>query len=185
MLRFELAHASSFVAAWLIGIIFVGLSESATALGQTTSESTAAAPPTSWVDADTGHRVHRLTPEPGSSGFYFNINAYTPDGKTMVYNAPDESLFCGDGGDPGQVAKAPDGQWIELFHPEMLNEKDPGDKNLIQPGVFHAEHLVNMSKQNYKQEPNVRFSPDHKMVIFTSNMFGDSYVFGVETDKAH
>ena len=45
--------------------------------------------PTSWVDKDTGHRVFRLTNEPGSSGFYFNVNAYTPDGKEMVYNAPD------------------------------------------------------------------------------------------------
>src|SRR5260370_17736374 len=46
-------------------------------------------PPTSWVDKDTGHRVIRLTSEPNSSGFYFNVNAYSPDGKTMVYNAPD------------------------------------------------------------------------------------------------
>ena len=45
--------------------------------------------PKSWVDKDTGHRVFRLTNEPGSSGFYFNVNAYTPDGKEMVYNAPD------------------------------------------------------------------------------------------------
>ena len=45
--------------------------------------------PTSWVDKDTGHRIHRLTDEPGSSGFYFNVNAFTPDGKAMVYNSPD------------------------------------------------------------------------------------------------
>ncbi len=46
-------------------------------------------PPVSWVDKDTGHRVHRLTPEANSTEFYFNINAYTPDGKEMVYSAPD------------------------------------------------------------------------------------------------
>ncbi len=45
--------------------------------------------PRTWVDKDTGHRVVRLTDEPSSSGFYFNVNAYTPDEKTMVYNAPD------------------------------------------------------------------------------------------------
>ena len=49
----------------------------------------AAEPPTSWVDKDTGHRVIRLTPEAGSSGFYFNVNAYSPDGKLMAYAAPD------------------------------------------------------------------------------------------------
>src|ERR1700722_7453171 len=46
-------------------------------------------PPTSWVDKDTGHRVIRLTPEAGSSGLYFNVNAYSPDGKLMIYVAPD------------------------------------------------------------------------------------------------
>jgi oligogalacturonide lyase len=33
-------------------------------------------------------------------------------------------------------------------------------------------------------EPNVRFSPDDSLVIFSSNMFGPSYVFGVEVKKA-
>ena len=46
-------------------------------------------PPRSWVDKDTGHRVWRLSDEPNSGGFYFNINAYTPDGKQMIYTAPD------------------------------------------------------------------------------------------------
>src|SRR3982751_4665845 len=46
-------------------------------------------PPTSWVDKDTGHRIFRLTNEPGSFSFYFNVNAYWPDGKLMAYNAPD------------------------------------------------------------------------------------------------
>jgi oligogalacturonide lyase len=43
-------------------------------------------------------------------------------------------------------------------------------------------HLVNLSKQKYGVEPNARFSPDHKLVIFTSNMFGPSYLFAVGTD---
>src|SRR5215469_3059757 len=42
-------------------------------------------PPKSWVDPDTGHRVFRLTDEPGSDSNYFNINAFTPDGKEMMY----------------------------------------------------------------------------------------------------
>jgi oligogalacturonide lyase len=58
------------------------------------------------------------------------------------------------------------------------------DENFWQPGVFRSEHLVNMAHHDYHLEPNVRFSPDKKLVIFTSNMFGPSYVFGVEVDKA-
>jgi oligogalacturonide lyase len=96
----------------------------------------------------------------------------------------EETLFAGDGGDPGQVAKAPDGEWIELFHPQMLKAAGINQPGMWQPGVFHAERLVNMSHHNYRLEPNVRFSPDKKLVIFTSNIFGRSYVFAVEVDKA-
>jgi oligogalacturonide lyase len=97
----------------------------------------------------------------------------------------DGTLFCGDGGDPGQVAKAPAGEWIYLFRPElvksagMLNEKD-----FVQPGVFRAEKLVNMSKHTYRLEPNVSFTPDQKWVVFRSNMFGPTYVFAVEVAPA-
>jgi len=98
----------------------------------------------------------------------------------------DLDLFTGDGGDPGQVAKAKDGEWIELFHPVKFPvAKDAlNGPNFWQPGVFHSEHLVNMSHHYYREEPNVRFSPDKSLVIFTSNMFGPSYVFGAEVTKA-
>jgi len=100
----------------------------------------------------------------------------------------DLDMFTGDGGDPGQVASAPDGEWIELFHPHMVvADEGPGDLNdptFWQPGVFESEHLVNMAHHNYHLEPNVRFSPDKKLVFFTSNMFGPSYVFAVEVAKA-
>ncbi len=49
-------------------------------------------PPKSWIDPDTGHRVTRLTDEPGSTSFYFNVNAYTPDGREMAYNTPDGGI---------------------------------------------------------------------------------------------
>lgn len=97
----------------------------------------------------------------------------------------DLDIFTGDGGDPGQVAKAPDGEWIELFHPHTVNADGAlNDPDFFQPGYFTAEHLVNMSQHNYKLEPNVRFSPDKSLVIFTSNMFGQSYVLAVEVAKA-
>jgi oligogalacturonide lyase len=98
----------------------------------------------------------------------------------------DLDLFTGDGGDPGQVARAKNGEWIELFHPQDLSTGQGAlnGPDFWQPGVFHAEHLVNMSHHYYREEPNVRFTPDKKMVLFTSNMFGPSYVFGVEVEKA-
>ncbi len=61
-----------------------------TAFGQTSQPSTASSePPTNWIDPDTGHRIIRLTNEPGSDSFYFNFNSFTPDGKKMAYTIPD------------------------------------------------------------------------------------------------
>lgn len=96
----------------------------------------------------------------------------------------DGTLFCGDGGDPGQVAHAPDGEWIYLFRPERIKGDGINKPEFVQPGVFHAEKLVNMSRHHYHLEPNVSFSPDQKWVIFRSNMFGPTYVFAVEVAPA-
>lgn len=95
----------------------------------------------------------------------------------------DGTLMCGDGGDPGQVARAQNGQWIYLFRPELIPNRGLDDKSFIRPGVLRAEKLVNMSKHQYRLEPNVSFTPDQKWVVFRSNMFGDTYVFAVEVAR--
>jgi oligogalacturonide lyase len=98
----------------------------------------------------------------------------------------DLSLFCDDGGDPQQVARSKDGEWIELLRPELMKGGNGAlnEATFWQPGVFHSEHMVNMAHHYYREEPNVRFSPDKTLVLFTSNMFGPSYVFAVEVEKA-
>jgi oligogalacturonide lyase len=45
-------------------------------------------PPTDWIDPATGHRVIRLSTEPGSQTLYFHDNAYTPDGDKYVFSSP-------------------------------------------------------------------------------------------------
>ena len=106
------------------------------------------------------------------------------DNWSIHYNAAaDGSVFCGDGSDSVGPAVALDGKWVELFTPKTRIEPlDPSKQNLIQTGSLNPWHLVNLSKQKYTVEPNVRFSPDHKQVIFTSNMFGPSYVYAVDAD---
>ena len=37
-----------------------------------------------WVEPTTGHRVIRLSDEPGSASFYFHQNAYTASGDKIV-----------------------------------------------------------------------------------------------------
>ncbi len=96
----------------------------------------------------------------------------------------DGKLFCGDGGDEGQVAHAADGKWIYLFRPELIPNRGIDDAAFVHPGVLRAERLVNMSKHRYQLEPNVSFTPDGNWVVFRSNMLGPTYAFAVEVAKA-
>ncbi|HEV3199742.1 MAG TPA: oligogalacturonate lyase family protein [Bryobacteraceae bacterium] len=102
--------------------------------------------------------------------------------------SPDGTLFAGDGGDSEMVARAPDGKWIYVFRPERVPDvagiKAANSDNLIDIGFFNAERLVNMSKHDYRLEPNVTFSPDMKWIVFRSNMLGPTHVFAVEIAKA-
>jgi len=45
-------------------------------------------PATDWIDADTGHRIVRLSDDAGGSTLYFHDNAFSPDGRTMIFNTP-------------------------------------------------------------------------------------------------
>lgn len=103
--------------------------------------------------------------------------------------SPDGTLFAGDGGGPNSVAAPGNGQWIYLFKPEMVPDRTDGAlpnlKELIKPGFFKAEKLVNLAKHDYRLEPNVTFTPDMKWIVFRSNMFGPTHVFAVEIAKAN
>jgi oligogalacturonide lyase len=101
--------------------------------------------------------------------------------------SPDGTLFSSDGGDDKMVAHAPDGKWLNLFHPVMNIDKSPDTINtasLIQAGAFHSERLVNMAKHDYALEPNAMFSPDMKWLIFRSNMSGANQCYAVELQRA-
>jgi oligogalacturonide lyase len=110
------------------------------------------------VNIETGERL-KYKVERDQWSIHFNVSS---DGK----------LFCGDGGDPGQVAFAKDGMWIYLFRPQA-------------DGTLKWERLVNMKKHNYRLEPNVTFTPDMKYVVFRSNMHGPTHVYAVEVERSH
>jgi oligogalacturonide lyase len=44
----------------------------------------AAEHPAAWVDADTGHRIRRLSDIPGTASLYFHQNAFLKDGHRMI-----------------------------------------------------------------------------------------------------
>jgi len=65
----------------------------------------------------------------------------------------------------------------------VRDQRTLGD-NLSKGGYLESEKLVNMSKHNYRLEPNPSFTPDQKFIVFRSNMFGPDYAFAVEVAKA-
>lgn len=86
----------------------------------------------------------------------------------------DGKLFAGDGGDPGQVAFAKDGMWMNLFRPQR-------------DGSLTGERLVNLARQDYygmDGEPNNHITPDDKWVIFRSNMQGLLNVYAVQIARS-
>jgi len=90
---------------------------------------------------------------------------------SVHYNAsPDGKLFAGDGGGPRSVAAPGNGQWIYVF--------------TLNGGSLKVEKLVDLSKHDYRLEPNVSFTPDGKWIVFRSNMHGASHVYAVEAKKA-
>jgi oligogalacturonide lyase len=82
----------------------------------------------------------------------------------------DGQLFAGDGGDPGQVAFAQDGQWIYLYRPQA-------------DGTLAWERLADMSQHNYRLEPNVTITKGSRWVVFRSNMHGPTHVYAVEVAR--
>ncbi|HEX8072699.1 MAG TPA: oligogalacturonate lyase family protein [Pyrinomonadaceae bacterium] len=115
-------------------------------------------------------------------------NLQRPEWSVHYNVSPDGTLFAGDGGGPNSVAAPDNGQWIYLFRPEMVPDRTggalPNAKDLVQPGFFKAEKLVNLAKHDYSLEPNVTFTPDMKWLVFRSNMFGPTHVFAVELQKS-
>ncbi|MBX3426627.1 MAG: PD40 domain-containing protein [Pirellulales bacterium] len=45
-------------------------------------------PPREWIDPQTGHRIVRLSDEPGSQSLYFHQYPFSADGRKMVFTTP-------------------------------------------------------------------------------------------------
>lgn len=135
------------------------------------------------VNLETGQRL-RYAIERGQWSVHYNISR---DGR----------LFAGDGGGPNSVAnRTPlpenrpldppgNGQWIYLFkpRPNELTSLRVGNET-VQIGKLDVEKLVDLSRHDYRLEPNVTFTPDGRWIVFRSNLHGASQVYAVEIAKA-
>jgi oligogalacturonide lyase len=116
---------------------------------------------------------------------------------SVHYNmARDGKLFAGDGGGPGSVANLTplperkrldppgNGQWIYLFAPtDTPSETIKVGGEQVKIGKLAVHKLVDLSRHDYKLEPNVTITPDNKWVVFRSNMHGATHVYAVEVAK--
>jgi oligogalacturonide lyase len=133
------------------------------------------------VNAQTGERI-RYPIERGQWSVHYN---QSHDGK----------LFAGDGGGPngvsnrtpgGQPFNPPaNGQWLFLFTPRpgKMETMKVGNEE-VKIGSFSVEKLVDLSRHDYRLEPNLTFTPDNKWIVFRSNIQGGSQVYAVEIAKA-
>jgi oligogalacturonide lyase len=109
----------------------------------------------------------------------------------------DGKLFAGDGGGPGSVANQTplpgakrldppgNGQWIYLFTPtDVPTETVKVSDEPVKVGKLAVERLVDLSKHDYRLEPNVTITPGNKWVVFRSNMHGPTHVYAVEVAKS-
>jgi oligogalacturonide lyase len=134
------------------------------------------------VNLETGERIrYPIAREHWS--VHFNVSR---DGK----------LFAGDGGGPGSVANLTplperktldppgNGQWIYLFTPNgAATETIKVGGETVKVGKLTVEKLVDLSKHDYRLEPNVTITPDNEWVVFRSNMHGPTHVYAVELAK--
>src|SRR5262249_53958480 len=91
-------------------------------------------PPTEWIEPATGHRVVRLSREPGSSSLYFHQNPYTATGDKLLITTP-----------PGIATVDLKTRKIELVVKGRTGNVVVGRKTrqvfYTQGGAVHATHL--------------------------------------------
>jgi len=117
---------------------------------------------------------------------------------SVHYNiSRDGKLFAGDGGGPASVANLTplperktlsppaNGQAIYLFTrtaQPFATIKVGGDP--VKVGTLATRKLVDLSRHDYRLEPNVHITPDNRWVVFRSNRHGPTHVYAVEVTKS-
>jgi oligogalacturonide lyase len=118
-----------------------------------------APPPRQWVDTDTGHRVFRLTEEPGASTLYFHDNAFTPSGdKLLIRTAKglaviDVAKIGTEGAAPETVAPAARGGYFARRTREIYMNA-PGDAGAGRGGGKVA--ALNVDTRQTREVPHAR-----------------------------
>ncbi|RRJ94677.1 hypothetical protein Ga0100231_010335 [Opitutaceae bacterium TAV4] len=107
------------------------------------------------VNLSDGAMTHRYPIPKDAWSYHYAISA-------------DRTFFAGDGNHSGP------GSWIYRYTPATNTQARP---------TLNIDKLASLAGNKYPLEPNVRFTPDGKWVVFQSNASGDSQVYAVELAK--
>ena len=130
-------------------------------------------PPTEWIEPSTGHRVIRLSQEPGSSSFYFHQNAYTASGDKIVISTR-EGLSTID------LKTHKIEQVVEGRAGSVVVGKKTRQVFYTQSGTVYATNLDTHATRVIVKAPELR-SGSGLTVNADETMLGGSYVEGQQT----
>jgi len=102
--------------------------------------------PREWIDPDTGHRIVRLSDEPGSASLYFHQNAYTPDGEKLIITTP--SGLATINLKTRVIEKVVDGR-VNV----IITGKKTGDIYYTKTGVIYATNLKTKATRGVAKLP--------------------------------
>src|SRR5262245_2366752 len=121
-------------------------------------------PPTEWIEPKTGHRVVRLSKEPGTASLYFHQNAYTADGQKLIVTTR-KGLSAID------LATREISPLVEGRVGVLVTGRKSGDIYYSRDGIVYATNVASREERRVAELPrsagrgNVTVNADETLVV--------------------
>jgi oligogalacturonide lyase len=121
-------------------------------------------PPVDWIEPQTGHRVVRLSREPGSQSLYFHQYPFSADGKKLVFTRRD-GIYAVDL-ETREIDHVVAGRVLAL-----VTGRKTGDIYFIRDGAVHAANLDTHESRRVAALPeqyrggNVTVNADETLIV--------------------
>jgi oligogalacturonide lyase len=129
-----------------------------------------------WIDPATGHRVVRLSREPGSASLYFHQNPYAADGDKMVFTTPSGLAILNL--KTREIAPLVDGRVSHLVVGKRTRQAF-----YMQDGTVFATHLDTRARRAIVKMPELR-SGSGLAVNADETLLAGSHVEGAPSAQA-
>jgi oligogalacturonide lyase len=125
-------------------------------------------PPLEWVEPETGHRVIRLSREPGTASLYFHQNAYTASGDKLVVTTPKGIATI-------ELKTGKLEQIVEGRAGSLVVGRKTRQVFYIKDGAVYATHLDTKATREIVKRPELR-TGSGLAVNADETLLGGSYV---------